>query len=188
VIRTFVAVGLPENNLKQIEEWIRRLRGLDIHARFPRIESIHLTLKFLGEIDEAKVTPISQALESAAEGIVEFDLSISGMGTFPSPKNPRVVWLGISESGILKKLQRSVDHHLAACGFTREKRPFRPHLTLARMKSKRNLESLQHFLESEGNTADAGNFTVDSYHLYQSILHPSGARYTRLFSHSLGGG
>lgn len=185
MIRTFVAISLPNKNLEQVENWIKQLRQLEIQARFPRIESIHLTLKFLGEIEDSRVNKISEVLDSAVSSISEFDLEISGMGAFPTPRNPRVVWLGVAKCEALNMLQGSIDGKLANCGFKPESKPFKPHLTLARIKSKRNLENLQTLLKGKGFLAEAGRFTVNQIHLYRSILHPTGAEYRRLTTHSL---
>jgi len=184
-MRTFVAVSLPRENLVRVADWIRKLRELDLHARYPRTESIHLTLKFLGEIEETQTAAISKALETATAGKPVFNLEISIIGGFPSTTNPRVVWLGIHENGSLQSLQRSIDRSLTKCGFEREKRPFHPHLTLARIKSRRNLDRLQSFILQEGREAEAGSFSVEAVHLYQSSLRPSGAEYRKLSTHPL---
>jgi 2'-5' RNA ligase len=185
LIRSFIAGRLPAENLKLISKWISRLRKLDIHASFPRIESIHFTLKFLGDIDEEKVGLISEVLERSVQDSSRFNLRIEGMGTFPSLRNPRVVWMGIPANQVLLDLQERIEKKLVPHGFEAENRPFRPHLTLARIKSRKHLDQLQHFLQKDGVKADAGEFTFDSIHLYQSILRPTGAMYKCLSSHDL---
>jgi 2'-5' RNA ligase len=184
-MRTFIAISLPEEILRNIEVWIQRLRQLDIHARFPRLTSIHLTLKFLGEIEESRLNSVVQAVDFATAYCQQFELTAGKLGTFPSIRNPRVVWLGISRNEILSSLQRALEDQLFQCNFSREDKLFRPHLTLARVKSKRGLDNLRDFLEKEGEMANAGSFTVREIHTFQSILRPSGAEYKCLHTHPL---
>jgi 2'-5' RNA ligase len=184
VIRAFVAVSIPSTILERIEETSSRLRELGLGARFSKIQSIHLTLKFLGEIEEGLVGRIGQALEESVRSTALFSLDVRGVGVFPNCRRPRVIWVGIEKEPELVKLQQRVEKGLQGLGFESEKRPFRPHLTLARLKSSRNVAELRQFLALEGEGLRLGTFEVNSIHLYQSILRPSGAEYRRLSSHS----
>lgn len=172
--------------MEGIEERIARLKGLGIDARFPKTQSIHLTLKFLGNIDEPMVERVRHVLEGSARSCNCFDLQVEGLGVFPSLRRPRIVWVGLRKEPALDKLQRGLETSLLPLGWKLDKRPFKPHLTLARLKSSRNISGLQCLLETEGPDISVGSFAVDAIHLCQSILHPCGPEYRRLSTHVLG--
>jgi len=172
--------------MKGIKEIALRLKELGIAARFPKTRSIHLTLKFLGDIDESMVERVKQVLERSDRSCGCFDLHVEGLGVFPSLRKPRIVWVGVRRESALDKLQRGLEASLQVLGFEAERRPFRPHLTVARLKSSRNISELQCFLESEGRDFAVGSFAVDAIHLYRSVLHPDGPEYQKLSTCELG--
>lgn len=180
MIRSFVAVSLPQEVRARLEEYGKELKKLGLYGSFPKSESFHLTLKFLGDIPEAKVDAIGSALERAVAGLAPFSLEVRGLGTFPNPSSARVVWMGFEQSEPLSVLQARVEKVLEDLDFPPEDRPFRPHLTLARLKSKDNLKDLQAYLQDAGPSAAAGAVPVDEVVLFRSELRPDGARYTRL--------
>lgn len=180
MIRSFVAVSLPAGVRDRLEQYGRELKSLGLDASYPKAESFHLTLKFLGNIPEQKVDEIGAALESAVAGLTPFSLEVRGLGAFPNPSGARVVWIGFEQSEPLSMLQERVEQALEDLEFPREDRPFRPHLTLARLKSKDNLQALHAFLREAGPSATAGTVPVDEVILFRSDLRPDGARYTRL--------
>lgn len=188
MIRSFAAISIPEFILERIETVIVDLKELKIEARYTKTPSMHLTLKFLGNIEESLVESVSKALEQSARTVSRFSLDIERIGFFPNSKRPRIVWIGVEEDPMLSELQRQVEKNLQRLGFEAETRPFKPHLTLARLKSSRNLPELQRFLEMKETGFRIGSFDVDSIHLYQSILRPDGAEYRRLCTHGLGTG
>lgn len=179
-MRTFIAIEIPEEIKRQMAEVQARLRNAAIDASWPRPEGIHLTLKFLGEVAEALLPDITRALQGSVKGINPFRLEIAGTGAFPNARNARVVWIGLS--GELEKLgllQAAVENEMVRAGLEREDRPFKPHLTLARIKYVRSKDSLQKALEQEKDVRLAG-FDVKAVSLMKSELKRTGAEYTEL--------
>jgi RNA 2',3'-cyclic 3'-phosphodiesterase len=179
MIRSFIAIDLSTEIRESIAAISRRLSRLGLDGRFSKPESTHLTLKFLGSIEESRVPHIHAAMERSLQGIEPFTLLIRSLGVFPHLGNPRVLWVGVEPSHALSLLQRRLEETLGELGFEAETRPFRPHLTLIRLRSSRNLAELVQFLRQEGDL-DVGSLPVDAVHLYQSILRPEGAEYRRL--------
>ncbi|MBU0651939.1 MAG: RNA 2',3'-cyclic phosphodiesterase [Proteobacteria bacterium] len=180
-IRAFLALDPPEEILREIGRVQDRLRKL-IHGdlRWVRPEGIHLTLKFFGDVPENAVVNISTVAGKAAAAVGPFELAIGGTGVFPDPSRPRVVWLGMNgEVAQLATFQQGLERALREIGFPPEERPFRPHLTLGRIKSPKGLTGLTEALEKE-KTYTAGLFTASVLSLFQSELTPRGAVYTRL--------
>jgi 2'-5' RNA ligase len=180
-IRSFLALDPPEEILREIGRVRSRLEKLiqgDI--RWVRPEGIHLTLKFFGDISENDVANIAAVVEKAAAGAAPFTLSIGGAGVFPDPRRPRVLWLGMN--GDVPRLlifQKELERSLQLIGFAPEERPFRPHLTLGRIRSPKGLTGLARVLET-GEEYAAGSFLASGIGLFRSELTPRGAVYTRL--------
>lgn len=164
-----------------MKELLRAIQtGLDRSFRgvsWVKPESIHLTIKFLGEIDDAKVRAVAAGLEKAAQGIGPFNLELEGVGAFPNNRAPRVIWAGIKKCIELEKLQQNVEKSLASIGFEAEDRPFTPHLTLCRIKSAEDGRALGKLLSEVRPEAKAA-FPVTSFAFIKSVLKPSGAEYT----------
>ena len=180
-IRSFLALDPPEEVLREIGAVQNRLRKLiEGDVRWVRPEGIHLTLKFFGDISGGDVANIATVVEKAAEGERPFSLAVIGAGVFPDPHRPRVLWLGMN--GDVERLlvfQKGVEQALLQIGFPREQRPFRPHLTLGRIKTSRGLIGLARALE-KGEEYTAGRFVASGLSLIQSELTPRGAVYTKL--------
>lgn len=185
-VRAFIAIELPPDILDQVGRLQDRVRqdmpsGL---VRWVRPEGIHLTLKFLGDVDRKKLPEIEQALRAACALHAPFSARIEGMGCFPDPRRPRVVWIGVQddrETKPLAALQRDVEHAIAPLGFPTERRGFHPHLTLGRVKNGRRpaeLEALGAYTTRA--KVHIGQMEVSSVHLMQSELLPTGAVYTAL--------
>ena len=183
-IRSFIAIQLPE----EVREGLARLRNelkRDEHkfVKWVNPDGIHLTLKFLGNIPSKRVAEITEAIEEAAQGISSFHLEISGLGAFPSLRQARVFWIGIGgEVGKLSRLQQNIDSALAASGFTKEERPFVPHLTLARLRQGASPVERRSFGELVDSAVfgDKYHIEVEAVSLMRSQLTPAGAVYTRL--------
>ena len=176
-VRTFIAVPLPAECRETLEQIQRPLRALDADVRWTSVSSIHLTLKFLGEIDPFRVDEIISALRPAV--VPAFGLRLRGLGAFPNFRNPRVVWCGVEgETEKLSLLQAGVETACAGLGFEREARPFHPHLTLGRVNGKRNLQPLQDYIKI-GTELECA-FLADCVNIYKSVLMPRGAEYTVL--------
>ena len=185
-MRSFIAIAVPESVLRSCEEIMARLKELNLHGRFARTQSLHLTLHFLGNIDEDQIAGIAQVLEQAGKEVTPFDLEMAQLGVFPHLANPRVVWIGVEPVDAIMKLQSKIQQGLEPLGFPQENRDFHPHLTLLRLKSRKNLHQLAQYIETEGPGVRAGVIQAEQIHLYQSILKPQGAEYLKLFSARLG--
>ena len=172
----FVAIRLPE----ELIEMIGGLEaGLKKGFNFKKVSwvkpaNIHLTLKFLGAVDESRIDEICAALQKTAAHSRPFTLSTDAVSGFPNIRNPRVLWLGIKESTGLMELHKGIDGSLANIGFARDTRPFRPHLTLSRVRgaeASRALGALAIKLERDIFI----EFQVDSFILFRSSLTSAGA-------------
>ncbi len=180
MIRAFIAV-VPPPVLQQSFWEVRTAFAEYGHAfRWVKPENVHLTLKFLGNISAETAEAIGKALHRVVAGQMPFTLCACGLGCFPRPSAPRVLWIGLDDPHRrLFTLQQHLDTELAALGFAPESRPFHPHLTLARVQKLPNrarfLSLLQTFRDHK-----FGLFPVQELHLFRSQLHPQGALYTIL--------
>jgi 2'-5' RNA ligase len=174
-MRTFIAVPLPDDCRKALESMQAGMRAFQADVRWTAINSIHLTLKFLGEIDPVILPRLATSLRAETHG-PPFTLRIGGLGGFPNLRNPRVIWAGIhGDTERLGLLQSEVDHACAGIDFPKEDRPFQPHLTLGRVQGRRNLQPLLDYIKI-GAAAEC-EFQVDRFNVYESTLTPRGAIY-----------
>lgn len=185
-VRAFIAIEIPEDiklQLKQVQERLKKgLTGVN----WARPEGIHLTLKFLGNIDEEMISRIGDSMKKATERSSVFSIRLSGLGIFPGPRFPRVVWIGVKEGGEdLKGLNRAIDKTMDKLGFSAEEREFRPHLTLGRVRSQERRDELLKAIEELQNF-EAGSFEAREVSLIKSDLKPGGAVYTKLLTVPLG--
>jgi 2'-5' RNA ligase len=190
-IRSFIAIELPEEAKKGLAR-LRRGLERDEHrfVKWVDLQGIHLTLKFLGNVPAKRVTEITEAMKKATQAISPFQLEISGLGTFPSLKQPRVFWVGVSgELDKLSALQQNIDSALAALGFAKEERPFVAHLTLARIREGASPAERRDFGELVDSTTFQDKYPVEvaAVRLMRSQLTPAGAIYTCLSVVGLGG-
>jgi 2'-5' RNA ligase len=179
VIRAFVAVDLEPQTVQKIAEATVQLRPRMPGIRWLPPTNFHLTLKFLGDIDEAKVAPIAAALERDLYPFSCFTINAKGLGVFPDPKRPRILWVGLV-GGELNALASRVEKALAPFGFAAEKRAFTPHLTVGRW---RQFDGSPKELGDEiekWRGHDFGRSNVDKVILFQSVLKPEGAVYRPL--------
>jgi len=164
----------------------RRFLPLDLKASWVRPDKIHLTLKFLGDIDSKQVPELSGALVRALEGLPAFPVSLGPLGVFPPNGSPRVLWIGLEDpEKRLGPLKNRVDEALEPLGFPPEKRPFAPHLTLARIRSSKGAGRLRDHLRTLKPLPPV-TFQVDRVVLYRSELTPQGSVYTGLAQVPLG--
>jgi len=187
MIRAFIAVPVPVDVTRAAETARARCSSIEKALRWVAPERIHLTLKFLGDVDMARVAAVNALLEDAASAR-PFALTAGGLGVFPSVKRPRVLWMGVTgETARLIDFARLIDARLADLGFEPEKRRFRAHLTLGRFKGKTDPKRLTDVLVSAaGNEGVA--FTADRVILFQSELKPTGAVHTPLAAYPLTAG
>ena len=181
-MRLFVAMDIPEDVRSAIGALVAKLRPACQNARWVRIEGLHVTLKFIGETSAEKTEMIKTAL-SAVPCRAPIPMNFRGLGFFPNERRPRVLWAGIEAGNELAALAAAVETALAALGIPREERIFSPHLTLARLETPRVLDALQAAVKKAGHLK-FGSTTAKEFHLYQSVLKPGGAEYTRLATFS----
>src|SRR6204780_5525581 len=181
-MRLFVALDIPDAVRRALRELMARLKPECSDARWVRPEGIHVTLKFLGETDGAKINSITAAL-SALHPVGQVQLDFRGIGFFPNEFHPRVIWCGVESSSNLPQLASGVDRALQPFGFPAESHPFTPHLTLARFNSHKGLDTL---VRAANNlkSYDFGSARASEFHLYRSVLKPAGAEYSRLATFS----
>jgi RNA 2',3'-cyclic 3'-phosphodiesterase len=185
-MRLFVAVDIPEDVRSALAALATRLRAACPKARWVRTEGLHVTLKFIGEISDSKVSEIKSALGSVAPH-APIEIRFRGVGFFPNARRPRVFWAGVEAGPELAPLALAVEDTLHPLAIARETRAFSPHLTLARFDPPRPVEELLAAIETCG-PLEFGNATASEFHLYQSVLKRGGAEYTRLATFPLSGG
>ena len=179
MIRAFIAVEIPSEVLDRIAATIEILRARLRGIHWVTSDNVHLTLKFLGDIDQSQIEPIGAALADALGPFPRCIISAKGLGVFPSLRQPRVLWVGLAGNS-LNSLAATVQSALTPFGFAPEVRPFRPHLTIGRVRPTKRIDrSLGLELERWTNH-DFGASAVDKVILFRSELRPTGAIYTRL--------
>lgn len=183
-MRLFIAVELAEAIRERLSAAQERLRRCPCGVKWVKPELMHLTLKFLGEVEEAAIAGIGAAIAAAAQGVSPFDLTVAGLGAFPERGAPRVLWAGIQDNGSLALLNRRLEEGLAPLGFPPEGRPFSPHLTIGRVKEPRGAGALRGVLDRE-RAAEFGSCRVEEIILMLSVLSPAGPTYTPLRRHRL---
>jgi RNA 2',3'-cyclic 3'-phosphodiesterase len=178
MIRAFIALPLPDDIKDTLLAGINKLKEKNRGVRWVRREALHITLKFLSDIPEEIVEPLSRELDAASYAFPPLSLSFTGFGVFPNVRKPRVVWAGLSgDMKELADLSASVEKACVRCGIPEEKRPFSAHITLGRLKIPTVLDlDIGSFTEK---------FTVSEVLLYRSELLPGGPRYTVLHRSSL---
>ena len=186
LLRAFIAVEIPPEIHKAIEHETAPLRGAlnSSLVRWVPTGNIHLTLKFLGDISPANVELLAQMLSLETAGHAPFDVKFGGLGIFPNPKRPRVIWIGIQAPDQLATLQHGLEAATAKLGYPVEKRRFSPHLTLGRVKKNLRSNEIQKIRTALEDTSigTLGTATVTAVHLFKSDLKPAGAVYTKLHS------
>lgn len=183
-IRTFVAIEIPDSLLEQISDVQKQLKKHNERIKWTRPESIHLTLKFLGNVEEDRIAAIAQTLQEVASEFQPFRCPVKNVGAFPNPRRPRVVWIGIEDTeDTLVKLAENSDDALNSLGFSKENRKFKPHLTIGRVKSAVSRK----FTESIQNIAfQSDAIEIKEMVIMRSDLKPTGAIYTPLNKIKLG--
>jgi len=185
ILRTFIAIELDEpmrEALARVQEELQ-VAAPPGSVRWVRPESIHLTLKFLGDTPVAQVEEIKQALAAAAAEVAPFSFTVEGLGCFPNSRRPRVLWVGVEEpTGALETLWQAVEAHVAPLGWPTEGRGFQPHLTLGRVQrrvSSAERRALGELIE-RSDVGRLGSIAVHGVSFIRSELKPTGAVYTRL--------
>ena len=180
-IRTFICIEIPDSIKSRIGNLQESLRQIDAQISWTKPSNIHLTLKFLGSVKTSRIERVTGALERAGNGIHPFELEIGGAGCFPSPRNPRVLWVGVPGiPGSLKQLYENIERELEKEGFQRESRNFSPHLTIGRVRTPRNAATVAAELIATGFEFET--FTAPEVIVMRSDLKPTGSIYTPQFN------
>lgn len=171
-MRLFVALDFPLSLREALAPLFReKIPG----AKWASPEQLHLTLRFLGECPEATFEALRSGLREIA--VPPFTLALQGVGTFPNPERPRVLWAGLEAGPELYALQNQIEALAQDLGFSPETKPFSPHLTLARLKFPAPAETARYLMKFRGLRSPA--FQVEEFHLYSSRLSPNGAEHRK---------
>jgi len=177
VIRTFVCIEIPQSIKDRIGELQNELRKSGVSVSWTKPSNVHLTLKFLGGVPVARIEAVSNAVERAASGVSPFEIEVSGTGCFSSVRNPRVLWVGLSNvPDTMNQLYSNIESELEREGFAREKRKFSPHLTIGRIRVPGTGASVAEQLIAGGFAPEL--FTATEVIVMRSDLKPTGAIYT----------
>ena len=191
-LRAFIALSVPPEAQRSLEPAVQQLSVVAPGAvRWVALNGLHLTLKFLGNIDGARLQEITQRMQRACRGVSPFTLTLSGVGAFPNERSPTVIWAGVKDDlDAVTKIQAGIDAEMSALGFPPEKRPFTPHLTLGRVRGRAGdaQRSLMGRAVSACSIEETQSWLVETVQLVRSDLGPRGATYTDLASVTLGGG
>lgn len=184
-MRSFIALEISSEARDAIKEFQRELKRVDPAVAWTRPENIHLTLRFLGELDDLLAPAVGAALADAVGAFQPFDLELSHPGVFPDLRRPRVIWVGLKgELDRLNHLRDAVDKAVEPFGYPAEKTAFRPHLTIGRVKGARNIREM--LARSELYRMPRVRFAAREVVLFRSDLQPGGSRYTAIRRAALG--
>ena len=185
LIRCFIAIKLPQEVHTQIESHVHDLSRYTKMVRWIKPDSLHLTIKFLGEIETDRVEKVKSTLAKVKGVVSPFDLRVIGSGCFPGRKRPRVFWLGFDKEGVLhlSTIQIWLEDQLMSVGFEKEKRKFSPHLTIGRVKGDDKFSDLYSYIDNHPFTGKI--FNVDKIFLIRSCLKPTGAVYQEIGAYPL---
>ncbi len=175
--RAFISADIsPSDSLVALLDQLGRTRA-DLKVVKPT--NLHVTLKFLGDTEEALVDDVTDRMRQSVEGIPVFAVKLEGIGAFPSMSNIRVIWIGMDDGRHLAGIAARLDSSLEEMGLERDRKGFKPHLTVARVRSGRGLDVVQGLITSNATT-DFGDYTIDKIVLKKSVLTPQGPRYSNI--------
>ena len=186
-LRTFLAIDLPSSLQSVIEQKTKKIKRELSGISWSKQENLHVNLRFVGDTTESQVDQIRQAVEQEVSHVSSFALELKGFGVFPDNRSPRVLWIGLGGAlDSLTTLAECVGLAVVPLGFPQEDRPFRPHLTVARVK--KDHREVGRTLDALGVFTDpffCGPLPVERVTLFKSELRPGGAVYTKLWNVSL---
>jgi RNA 2',3'-cyclic 3'-phosphodiesterase len=187
-LRTFIAVEITQAIRRRTEELIAALAGTSADVKWVEPHNLHLTLKFLGEVQQQEIARVCQAAARGAAEVEPFELDVRGAGAFPAAARPRTVWLGAGEgTERMVALHDRVEATLAKLGYREEHRRFQPHLTIGRVRGAGpGIIDLGRLVQQQADFA-AGRMTVGKVTLFASTLTPNGPIYEMLGTGPLGG-
>jgi 2'-5' RNA ligase len=184
-LRCFIALDISEPIRRDVSEIIDRLKKHDADVKWVPVNNIHLTVKFLGNTPDDVLSKIRDCLFSVVLSYNPFYIRIYATGVFPNRRYPKVIWIGVGDSEILKNLHIDIENAMGSLGFKKETRIFNPHLTIGRVRSRRGILNLVDELDSYQGK-EFGNIHVKTIKLMKSELNPQGAKYSCLYEIPLG--
>lgn len=181
LIRAFIAIELSLEIKAQLGILQERLKQFDAAVKWVKPDSMHLTLKFLGNISTSLISPLKDALETIGRETTSFQITLSKIGTFGKTDHPRVIWVGVKkgEKEILE-IKRKLEERLEKIGIPLERRPYHVHLTLGRMKSSKNKELKKAVASLNADSSTTAKMTAFNVQLFKSAFTPKGAIHTCL--------
>lgn len=186
-MRLFLALELPPATADEIHGAVAPLRAATPELAWVPVQRLHLTLKFLGDGADARVAALVQATDRVAARHRAFEMTLGGVGAFPNFRRPRVVWMGVEGEPRLELLYHDVEIAAAEAGYEMEGRPFRPHVTLARVREPLPAEPTRALARAARAISYSTTAFVDGLALFDSAARGSGAHYRRLHAATLGG-
>lgn len=185
-MRLFIALNPNEDERERIYQATAPLRAAGLPVNWIPPAALHLTLKFLGEVDAERLPEITRAAATAAARAKPIELHIGGLGAFPSFRNPRILWLGVEATPQLRMLKQDIEWEFAPIGFPREIRAFQPHITLGRARSDARAGDFRTLESIRGPATYRSTITIDQLEVMQSRLSPNGPTYQRIAAVPLG--
>lgn len=177
-MRTFIAIELPQEIKDTLGRLQAKLKVAGADVKWVEPKNIHLTLKFLGEIDEQAVSRISSSLEEVCRAGKPFTIELSSLGAFPDAASPRIIWIGLKRGNKeVKEIFQNIEKHLAILGIPREEREFSAHITIGRTRSGKNRQELTKLLLAPAQNLSEWQFQVSKITLFKSTLTPRGPIY-----------
>lgn len=173
--RGFIAVDIPPS--PPLESLAEQLRAASASLKVVSTDQLHLTVKFLGETEEGLVPEIVTAIREACTDVRPFDVTVQGTGAFPSLSRMNVIWVGLEGAEPISRIAAALEASLESLGFELERRPWKAHVTLARVKGHRDLDRVRRILETRRDDV-FGRHRIDRIHLKKSVLTSGGAQYS----------
>lgn len=179
-LRSFIAIEISSEVRSRARQLITRLSGTEAKVTWVKPHLLHLTLKFLGDVDLLDIPPVSAAVTEAVADLPPFEIEVRGAGAFPNAARPRTIWLGVNQGqGEMVELHDRVEHALSGMGFRRELRRFRPHLTIGRVRGAQAIGELGELVSQHADFS-GGISSVDELVVMSSELEREGPVYEPL--------
>jgi 2'-5' RNA ligase len=179
MIRTFIAVDIPQDIKMDLDRLISGFRHEGKGIRWVRAQNLHLTLRFLGDVDENSIPGLAESIKTNLNNTKPFDLALKGLGGFPNLKKPRVIWIGSNDpENRLYDLAFNVENACREAGFGKSDKKFSAHLTIGRIKFPKGLEGILKVIENSDFASEL--FSVGEVVIYKSVLSAAGPTYTKL--------
>ena len=177
--RSFIALEIPEKIRHNVMEFQNRLKSIHDDIKWVRAENLHLTLKFLGNVEKNRINDLTALIHKALQEFEPFEVALGGSGVFPNRHRPNVLWIGfLRGKEHLRTMASVLNESLIKMGFEEERRKYHPHITLGRVRSRQKIVKTIELMESLSFLEQS--FLVQELVLMKSDLRPSGAEYTPL--------